>query len=52
LPISNAGTPILPAYAQERKPISAIIHDKPKIEIVLKAATGHKAGREINRVIE
>jgi hypothetical protein len=51
LPISNAGTPILPAYAQERKPISAIIHDKPKIEIVLKAATRHKARREKNRVI-
>ena len=51
LPISNAGTPILPAYAQERKPISAIIHDKPKIQIVLKAATRHKARREKNRVI-
>jgi hypothetical protein len=42
----------LPANAQERKPISAIIHYKPKFEIVLEAATGHKAGREINRVIE
>ena len=51
-PVSDAGMPILPANAQERKPISAIIHDKPKIEIVLEAATGHKAGREINRVIE